>query len=84
MFVCFICEKMFAEVSDLITHLKIVHGVPNYSTYKCCQYKCYQVFSNRQSFKKHLLITHNNSCHISTSEKSNNRLGTLCLMENHI
>lgn len=56
-YICFLCKSKFS-VSDLIDHLKNTHKTPNFFTYECGQINCFQIFSERKSFKRHLLNVH--------------------------
>lgn len=58
--ICYCCNASLDSIDLLCTHLKYVHFLEEACTYKCCQYKCPQMFTCFKAFKKHLKTSHYN------------------------
>lgn len=59
MFRCFLCKHMSTNIQYLLDHLtEAIHHLRTNDTYKCNQVNCLQIFSNKKSFKKHLITVH--------------------------
>lgn len=63
MYICCVCSKQLVSVSQLICHLQILHA-HNYDVFTCKQNQCFQSFSTIQTFKRHLIQSHQ---HIETT-----------------
>lgn len=72
MYQCFLCKYISLNITFLITHLTGTHHLGPNETYKCKQNDCYQTFSNKKSFKKHLTICHKEDVNVNilNTEKS--------------
>lgn len=55
MYICFICKQNFDILMQLLSHFTSDHKLKTYGDYKCAQKDCYQHFSSKFAFKKHLL-----------------------------
>lgn len=61
MFVCFVCKKnLNVDVNKYMHHLYVIHSLKTYSLYKCTFDDCFQKYSNKSIFKRHLIQKHPN------------------------
>lgn len=55
MYFCFVCKKKFETIKILLSHFSTDHRLKNFGVYKCSQRNCFQHFSSKWSFSKHLI-----------------------------
>lgn len=70
MFKCFLCCTTFLCADFLMSHLKLFHSLKTSSTYKCMQFNCFHICSNRDSFKRHLVKSHSGKLQLSASKET--------------
>lgn len=58
-FLCFKCEKTFASIQGLISHIKIMHAL--LQTFYCRQFYCPRHFGSIGQLRKHLIKEHGSS-----------------------
>lgn len=62
------CESSLASITALWLHLSLVHRAENNSQFRCRERDCFRVCINWNSFRRHLLNTHN--CQVIVAEPS--------------
>lgn len=63
---CFLCSEYFQQVESYIRHLTINHILKYYDTFRCTH--CENVFTNKNSFKRHLIKVHSSLFDIVNKE----------------
>lgn len=82
---CFLCDKFFASVNFLTSHLNIEHDIKCITEYICKENECFRSFSSLNSFKKHIkqhniynnvapIVTVDHVPNMSSSDIENNEL----------
>lgn len=57
---CFKCKQLFESASNLFLHFRLIHGLDKNDIYKCNENDCVRIFSNINSFRKHIYSNHSN------------------------
>lgn len=67
---CFLCSTSFPAVENILKHLRIEHGAPSISNYKCTACKPATIFKDVHRFKRHIQTRHRTLFEVDSTSSS--------------